>query len=62
MVTYLVSKDCVSVLLDKIEAEDVRETVRSCLRCCGFEEWPAIEAELFRMEGRCLLIARPAGN
>jgi len=59
MITYIVSPRCVSLLLRDIEEDKISETVCSCLSYCGFEQWSGIEAELFRLEKGCLLIARP---
>ena len=59
MVTYLISKDCVSVLCAGIKEQDVRDIVRSCLESCGFEAWENTEAELFICGGDTFLVARP---
>jgi len=58
MVTYMISKDCISLLCAEINPEDVRNIVSSCLELFGYESWPAIEAELFSLDGRSLMIAR----
>lgn len=59
MITYLVSSDCVSALLEPGETPDVRALVSLCLAGGGFAPWPDLEAELFSGSGGTLLIARP---
>lgn len=62
MVTYHVSRGCVILLLapgQRPEGEALRRTVQALLLAAGFPAWADMEAELFCLEGRRLLIARP---
>ena len=62
MVTYHVSPDCVAAILSDRELpckQDIQSAVCACLTASGYPPWPDIEAELYCLEGRRLLIARP---
>ena len=59
MVTYHVSSDCIAAFLDASETVNIRMAVSSCLAAAGCRPWQDMEAELYDMDGRCLLIARP---
>lgn len=60
MATYVISEDSVALLLPENVEPDVGRTVRLLLRMAGFAPWPRVEAELFRLNGASLLLARPA--
>ena len=60
MDTYAISEDSVALLLPENVEPDVGRTVRLLLRMAGFAPWPRVEAELFRLHGASLLLARPA--
>ena len=60
MDTYLISEDSVALLLPGNVVPDVGKTVGLLLRMAGFAPWPRVEAELFRLHGASLLLARPA--
>ena len=62
MVTYPISPDCVAAILsdsELVNEQAIRKAVASCLEAAGCRPWPDIEAELYCLEGRRLLIARP---
>lgn len=63
MVTYYVSSDCVAAVLENEEMMNnncIREAVSACLHAAGCRPWPDMEAELYYLDGQCLLIARPS--
>ena len=60
MVTYCISSSCFAALLEEAEAPNIRRTVDLCLLAAGCLPWREMEAELFRLEDRSLLIARPS--
>ena len=62
MVTYHISRDCVVLLLapgPRPDWDTLRQAVQALLLSAGFPAWSDMEAELFCLEGRLLLIARP---
>lgn len=59
MVTYCISSSCFAAILEEEEALNIRQTVGVCLLAAGCRPWLEMEAELFDLEDRRLLIARP---
>ena len=61
MVTVLVSSDCVAAILKggPLSPEEIRLAVSVCLEATGRQPWEELEAEVYRLGGRLLPIARP---
>ena len=59
MVTYAVNSQSVALVFDDNERVHIREEINRCLEKRGFPLWGDIEAELFTLPGRSMLIARP---
>ena len=59
MIPFLISPDCVALLFPDGELPDLRKAVAACLSGAGCPLWPDMEAELYSLPGRQLLIARP---
>ncbi len=60
MDTYSISEDSLAILLPRTEELDVGGTVKLMLRLAGLRPWDVVEAELFALGDKMLLLARPA--
>ena len=61
MVTYCKSSRCCAALLAPGEFSDPLLACRQLLAQSGQEPWPDLEAELYDLGSRLLLIVRPRG-
>lgn len=59
MIPYYISQDCIAAFLDKDEAMNIDEALACWLIAAGCTPWDGVEAELYPLGGRSLLIARP---
>lgn len=59
MDTYSVSEESIAMLLPKGMEKQLASIIRNSLLLCGIRPWKSVEAELFEMGDRVLLLARP---
>ena len=59
MITCCVDRNLVAVILCEHEVPYIAQAVKNCLESRGMLSWEHIEGELFSMDDRLLLIARP---
>lgn len=59
MITCAVSPENIALILEGEEADDIRQAVFLSLSGHGISPWKDMEAEIYTMGKRSLLIARP---
>lgn len=60
MDTYAITEDSLAILLPRREELNVGAVVKLILRLAGLRPWDAVEAELYVLGEKMLLLARPA--
>lgn len=60
MVTYCLDDGCLAAIADEVELEYAGALIRACLEGSGIRPWEKLELDAFSLNGRTLLLARPA--